>query len=308
MYYKIVNTQEIYMTKNKQSLMTYAFILALTLNIISCQATSTGRYPSVNATIQAAQQWAQRNQTLLAGIATLLAGIIIWQYTQQQLPQPPFIKVYNINGTRFTIKQGFIQNEQTDMLVNAANEKLKKGSGVCQSIFTAAGEKESLLTQVCKQYITDNNEVQAGQAVYTGIDYPEPSTVKGIIHAVSPTLKPSVYQPTLPANQETSMLLQKAYESALKLTTLIPQINSVAFPLLGSGAFGFDDYDNYDAINSPVRPALQAIVNFAKENHPYPKDIRLVLFTNENARKVDQWFNNKYPQFVTPVNIKPTAK
>jgi len=122
----------------------------------------------------------------------------------------------------FTIVRQDITTLKVDAIVNAANTNLQRGGGVCGAIFIAAGPQQ--LQAACDNLAP----IKTGEAVITpGFNLP----AKYIIHAAGP-----VYQPE---NKERSeQLLRAAYTSALKLA-VENNCESIAFPLISSGIYGY---------------------------------------------------------------------
>ena len=114
-----------------------------------------------------------------------------------------------------------ITKMSVDAVVNAANCRLQQGGGVCGAIFAAAGAKE--LQADCNQI----GYCATGNAVLTG-GYALPA--KHIIHTVGPVWQGG-------RNNETE-LLASCYTNSLDLA-LEHEFDSVAFPLISSGIFGY---------------------------------------------------------------------
>jgi len=114
-----------------------------------------------------------------------------------------------------------ITQMRVDAIVNAANERLAIGGGVCGAIFAAAGAEA--LAKACAEI----GSCKTGGAVLTpGFALP----AKHIIHAVGP-----VWQGGGAGEAE---LLRACYQSALALAAE-RGFQSVAFPLISSGIYGF---------------------------------------------------------------------
>lgn len=115
---------------------------------------------------------------------------------------------------------GDITSLDVDVIVNAANERLMAGSGVCGSIHKAAGpelEVASMALAPCK----------AGQVVITkGFR----SKAKAIIHAVGPR--------HFLNTKESPALLASCYREALLLTEQ-SKFSSIAFPCISTGVYGY---------------------------------------------------------------------
>ena len=110
---------------------------------------------------------------------------------------------------------------KVDVIVNAANPALQMGGGVCGAIFRAAGERE--LQEACNKI----GGCKVGEAVITAgfkLD------AKYIIHTPGPIWQGGV-------NQEATVL-KASYENSLKLAKN-HQCESIAFPLISTGIYGF---------------------------------------------------------------------
>ena len=119
------------------------------------------------------------------------------------------------------IRKISITDLDTDAVVNAANEGLLAGGGVCGAIFKAAGYER--LQKACRAI----GHCDTGSAVIT----PGFNLKAGyIIHAVGPRWKDGRHgEPEL---------LYGAYEQSLELA-VSHACRSVGFPLISSGIFGY---------------------------------------------------------------------
>jgi O-acetyl-ADP-ribose deacetylase (regulator of RNase III) len=118
-----------------------------------------------------------------------------------------------------------------DALVNAANESLEPGGGVCGAIFKGAG---SLLLKDCKAV----GHCDTGSAIIT---FAYKLKAKYVIHAVGP-----VWQG---GGQGEAELLYSAYKESMHLAST-HDCNSVLFPLISSGIYG---YPKNEAFHVAVR-------------------------------------------------------
>jgi len=155
-------------------------------------------------------------------------------------------------NVKIEVKLGDIA-KQTDItaIVNAANAQLRIGGGVAGAIHRAAGAE---LEKECRQYAP----IKPGEAVITGA-HKLPN--KYVIHCLGP-----VYGFDRPE----SKLLANCYRNAFKLAEK-HKINSVAFPAISTGAFGY-----------PIEQATDVVISVIKkccDNARYLKKIRFVLFT-----------------------------
>ena len=136
----------------------------------------------------------------------------------------------------FEIVRNDITKMDVDAIVNAANSKLKKGGGVCGAIFDAAGEEK--MEAALEAY----KGCVAGEAVITdGFDLP----AKYVIHTVGPIWEGGT--------KGEEGILQSCYSNSLRLAQE-KGLETIAFPLLSSGAFGY-----------PKAKALQTAISSISE-------------------------------------------
>jgi O-acetyl-ADP-ribose deacetylase len=153
-----------------------------------------------------------------------------------------------VNGLVLEVLKGDIvkQNDVT-AIVNAANAQLKRGGGVAGAIHRAAGPG---LEKECEPLAP----ISPGEAVITG-GHNLPN--KYVIHCLGP-----VYGRDKPE----STILKKCYYNSLKLADE-EGIDSIAFPAISTGAFGY-----------PVRKAASIAFRAVKEVVPELKNIELIRF------------------------------
>ena len=129
----------------------------------------------------------------------------------------------------------------TDTIVNAANDGLWAGGGVCGAIFRAAGHSQ--LQAACDAI----GHCDTGSAVITpGFRL----KAKYIIHAVGPRWSGG--------NHKEPQLLYSAYTKSLALATE-NGCHSIAFPLISAGIYGYP-------LEGAWRKALQACRDYFQKN------------------------------------------
>lgn len=149
-----------------------------------------------------------------------------------------------------TIQKISITDLDTDAIVNAANDGLWAGGGVCGAVFRAAGYDR--LQAACDEI----GHCDTGSAVITpGFDL----KAKYIIHAVGPVWRGG--------NHQEPLQLYGAYHRALELA-VENGCHSVGFPLISAGIFGYPK-------DRAWRTAIQACSDFFKENPD--ADLRVVF-------------------------------
>ncbi|MBS3740677.1 MAG: macro domain-containing protein [Candidatus Cloacimonetes bacterium] len=151
------------------------------------------------------------------------------------------------------IKGNIANQPDISAIVNAANAQLRIGGGVAGAIHRAAGPK---LENECRPLAP----IKPGEAVITGAhnlpnDY--------VIHCLGP-----VYGIDKPEDK----LLAACYHNALKLSEK-KQIDSVAFPSISTGAFGYP-------MPRAAKVAFETITDMVEELEEV-KLIRFVLFSNK---------------------------
>ncbi|MGN0745573.1 MAG: macro domain-containing protein [Aristaeellaceae bacterium] len=149
---------------------------------------------------------------------------------------------------------------RVDAIVNAANNRLQQGGGVCGAIFHAAGEAQ--LQSACNRI----GHCETGRAVITpGFALP----ARYVIHTVGP-----VWQG---GHAHEEALLRSCYLSALTLAAQ-HRLRSVAFPLISAGIYG---YPRQEAI----RVAVEAIGAFLTRDDTPDMDVTLALFDRCSYRE-----------------------
>ena len=153
------------------------------------------------------------------------------------------------------VEHGDITIRTDDAIVNAANEALAVGAGVCGAIHEVAGP---LLAQECQAF----GGCPTGKAVLT-MGYGLPS--KFVIHAVGPKWH----------GGETgeAQLLADCYDAVFRLVR-DAKLKSVAFPAISTGIYGYPKQDAADIAVSRAQAFLG--------EHP-DIEITFVCFDEETA-------------------------
>ncbi len=119
-----------------------------------------------------------------------------------------------------TVAVGDITQLDVDIIVNAANEALTRGGGVCGAIFRAAGPR---LIEACARAAP----CPTGDARMTpGFD----AKARWIVHAVGPIWRGGAYGE--------AALLESAYHRSLELAKGAGAA-SIAFPAISTGIYGY---------------------------------------------------------------------
>ncbi|MDU2582428.1 MAG: macro domain-containing protein [Anaerococcus hydrogenalis] len=127
-----------------------------------------------------------------------------------------------------------------DAIVNAANIDLIEGGGICGQIFEKAGRDK--LKKACQKL----SPIKPGQAVITdgfGLNQ------KFIIHAVGPIYN-EVYK------EACQKILKNAYKNTLELAKK-NKINSIAFPLISAGIYGYPEKEAFFIAKNTIDEFLE---------------------------------------------------
>ena len=161
---------------------------------------------------------------------------------------------------------------EADAVVNAANDGLWAGGGICGVIFKKAGMSE--LTDACKKYKTP---LRDGDAVITPAF--NMTNAKAIIHAVGPNfaVTPKAFE-----------ALFDAYYNSLKVL-MENDYHSISFPLISSGIFG-GSLDN--PVAESTKQCLRAYRKFVADYPDYDIDVKLCAFTAAEMREASAFIES----------------
>ena len=155
------------------------------------------------------------------------------------------------------VKKTDITELDADVIVNAANERLSHGGGVCGAIFAKAGPDE--LAEACSEI----GGCETGNAVITpGFDL----SAKYIIHAVGP-----IWNGGGSGEPE---LLYNAYRQSLILA-MENECHSIGFPVISSGIYGYPKEEAWEV-------AVKACSDFINENPDYPIQIIFAVLSHSS--------------------------
>lgn len=170
----------------------------------------------------------------------------------------------------FEIKSGNLLNEDTDVIVNAANGMLSHGGGVAYAIASAAGDD---LYNECNEYIRTNGRIPVTEVVLTTAGN---LRFKGVIHAVGPRFG---------EGDEENKLVKTIYNAFVLANN--KGFSSLAFPAVSSGIFSVP----YDICARSYFDSVERFYNdYADSNL---KLIRLVMFKGKILDFVLKEYENR---------------
>lgn len=177
-------------------------------------------------------------------------------------------------------------DQTVDAVVNAANDGLWAGGGICGVIFKKAGMRE--LTEACEKYDTP---LKDGEAVITPAF--NMKNTKAIIHAVGPN-----FGVTPTAFEE----LFKAYYNSL-LVLKDNDYHSISFPLISSSIFG-GNLEN--PVAESTKQCVRAYKRFTEDFPDYEIDVKLCAFGSSEMEKAKKQFDEqiKSPSDETKISEK----
>jgi len=126
---------------------------------------------------------------------------------------------YQCGANILELVPGDICHQQVDAIVNAANEQLSAGGGVCGAIHRAAGAELAVACNTIGGCPTGESRITSGFTL----------AAKYVIHAVGPMWH---------SRSADAVQLESAYVSALTLAAQ-NDCQSIAFPAISTGIFGY---------------------------------------------------------------------
>jgi O-acetyl-ADP-ribose deacetylase (regulator of RNase III) len=156
-----------------------------------------------------------------------------------------------VGSSTLELVEGDITGQDTDAVVNAANDALRPGGGVDGAIHRAGGPA---IEAECRRL----GGCPTGEArITTGGNL----KARYVIHTVGP-----VYQDGFHREPE---LLASCYRESLKLASA-NGLKSLAFPSISTGVYGYP-------LEGAARVALKTVTDYLA-HHPEIERVRLVLF------------------------------
>ncbi len=166
---------------------------------------------------------------------------------------------------RLLVKVGDITREEADAIVNAANSTLLGGGGVDGAIHRAGGPQ---ILEACKRVreTTYRAGLPTGEAVMTtGGRLP----ARYVIHTVGP-----IYGQH---GGEEARLLGACYENCIALAAK-HGLATIAFPAISTGVYGYPKHE--------AARVARAAIELALEAHGGIREVRLVFFSEDDAKKM----------------------
>ena len=163
-------------------------------------------------------------------------------------------------------------DQNVDAVVNAANDHLWAGGGICGAIFRKAGVSQ--LTAACKQHKTP---LKDGSAVITPAF--NMTNAKYIIHAVGPDFgrTPTAFKELFDAYYNSLCVLKDN------------DLHSISFPLISSGIFG-GNLPN--PVAESTKQCCRAYNKFVADYPAYDVDVKLCAYTTSSMQEAQPVVDN----------------
>ena len=165
---------------------------------------------------------------------------------------------------KISLLRGSCADQKVDAVVNAANNGLWEGGGICGVIFEKAGSRE--LAKACAGYQTP---LKDGAAVITPAF--RMTNAKAIIHAVGPDFgrTPKAFKELFEAYYNSLVVLK---ENAL---------HSISFPLISAGIFGGN---LPDPAGESAKQCCRAFLKFREDYPEYPVEVTLCAWSAKDLK------------------------
>ena len=172
-----------------------------------------------------------------------------------------------VGSVKLSVIKGDITDQNVDVIVNAANNRLSHGAGVAGAIIDKGGygiQKES------DNYISRYGPVNDGEVAVTG---PGKLPCRKIIHAVGPMWKRS-------DEEKCKRALKMACLKSLAVAASNKKCKSIAFPAISSGLFGMPK-----EISAKVMfEAVQEYITRGDPSKAILTDIRFVIIDDPTVK------------------------
>ena len=177
-----------------------------------------------------------------------------------------------MNMSKLVLLNASCADQTVDAVVNAANNRLWAGGGICGVIFKKAGVQQ--LQAACSKYSTP---LKDGSAVITPAF--NLSNAKHIIHAVGPDFgrTPTAFKELFDAYYNSLCVLKEN------------DLHSISFPLISSGIFGGR---LANPVEESTKQCCRAYNKFVADYPEYDVDVKLCAFTASEMQSAQVTINN----------------
>lgn len=128
-------------------------------------------------------------------------------------------------GSKVSVLKGDLTLQQTEAIVNPANERLQHFGGAAKAIADAAGPT---LDQECQAFISDHGPLRVSDVIHTGSGQLYPR-IKYVVHTVGPR------SGRYPDPYVQRSMLEATFFNCLAYANSRLNVSSIAVPAIGSG-------------------------------------------------------------------------
>lgn len=173
--------------------------------------------------------------------------------------------------SKITLINGSCADQKVDAVVNAANNRLRAGGGICGVIFGKSGITQ--LTTACSKYKTP---LKDGSAVITPAF--RMNNAKYIIHAVGPDFynTPNAFKELFDAYYNSLSVLK---ENGL---------HSISFPLISSGIFAGN---LQNPVGESTKQCCRAYNKFIADFPDYDIDVKVCVYSASKVSEAKSAFD-----------------
>lgn len=165
-----------------------------------------------------------------------------------------------INSTNVLVVRGDLTRQPVEAIVNAANESLQHGGGVAQAIVRTGGR---VIQEESDAWIREHGPLGRGEAAVTTGGM---LVASHVIHVVGPRYR---------EGQDNAGMLRDAVFAALD-AAVDHEFQSIAFPAISAGIFGYPPDEATKVITS-------AVINWLEATPDGLVEVRLVGYSDDIA-------------------------
>jgi O-acetyl-ADP-ribose deacetylase (regulator of RNase III) len=182
--------------------------------------------------------------------------------TEKLIHAPESYLIQWKSGLTFILKRDDLLLQETEAIVNSANDELWLGGGISGAIRREAGDS---INKECDNIIKERGKpLDIGEVVYTSIGNMKNKNLKHIFHAAAPVYRGGKFGEDL-------QLFHAFYNSFMLAEKL--KIQSISIPPISSGIFGYPNKE----VAQIFYKALDRFVIESCKGDNYLKEIRMVI-------------------------------
>lgn len=181
-----------------------------------------------------------------------------------------------------TVTGDLTQQPDLDVIVNAANDELRGGGGVCGAIFKAAGWKA--MQASCNDYpeAPEYGDDEDSRLIrcFTGFSVDTLAhnlPNKRVIHSVGPVYDPDPQLANIMIDD-----LYSAYTTALRLADGL-EMSTIGFPAISCGIFHYP-------IEQAAQVAVNAVRDYLTGSNKHLKEVRFVFIPFADGPEIQEAF------------------